>query len=299
VYQRCLPLSVCGAGGAYHGPSGSGATTKLCVNELLGLGMNRSTRRLALGERAEYRRERLLDALRRVGVFCQSESKVSTTSAVTVSRVVSQRIDVQGFLADPAAGSSFAVAMPARTDADASGGNQATRGNGVARADRDLFAVVRAMTPAGSVRPPAGSAGSAECRHRWAQARRRSGAERTGCRSPTNRPPCDSHNGPGSTGHDGPVSLAGERMLEDFVSACEGEADTVSLTDTSTSSGSMRCDLTTSYASPLLPPHRVDDVHDEGIRTEALHAIALTGGQSSRSVRGRDGVAHGTSMPAG
>src|SRR5271154_2041423 len=52
----------------YVGPSGSGATTKLVVNSLLGIGMQAIAEAVALGEKAGLDRNRLLDVLSQTAV---------------------------------------------------------------------------------------------------------------------------------------------------------------------------------------------------------------------------------------
>ena len=52
----------------YLGPSGSGATMKLVVNALLGIGMQAIAEAVALGEKAGLDRRRLLDVLRQTAV---------------------------------------------------------------------------------------------------------------------------------------------------------------------------------------------------------------------------------------
>jgi 3-hydroxyisobutyrate dehydrogenase len=52
----------------YLGPSGSGATMKLVVNSLLGIGMQAIAEALVLGERAGLDRNRLLDVLSETAV---------------------------------------------------------------------------------------------------------------------------------------------------------------------------------------------------------------------------------------
>jgi len=52
----------------YLGPSGSGATMKLVVNSLLGIGMQAIAEAVALGEKAGLDRNRLLDVLSETAV---------------------------------------------------------------------------------------------------------------------------------------------------------------------------------------------------------------------------------------
>jgi 3-hydroxyisobutyrate dehydrogenase-like beta-hydroxyacid dehydrogenase len=74
VYERCQ--SVFGALGKtalYMGPSGSGSTTKLAVNALLGIGMQALAEATVLGERGGLPRGRLLAALAETSVLSPSQ----------------------------------------------------------------------------------------------------------------------------------------------------------------------------------------------------------------------------------
>jgi len=64
VYQKCQPLlAQLGSKILYLGPSGSGTMMKLCVNTLLGLGVQALAEAIALGEKGGLPRERLLEVL--------------------------------------------------------------------------------------------------------------------------------------------------------------------------------------------------------------------------------------------
>jgi SpoVK/Ycf46/Vps4 family AAA+-type ATPase len=70
AHGRCRPiLDVIGRATLYMGPSGAGATMKLVVNSLLGVGMQALAEAIALGERAGLDREALLDALGQTAVL--------------------------------------------------------------------------------------------------------------------------------------------------------------------------------------------------------------------------------------
>src|SRR6266481_1646575 len=58
--------------GGSVGPSGSGATMKLVVNSLLGIGMQAIAEAVALGEKAGLDRNRLLDVLSQTAVVAQA-----------------------------------------------------------------------------------------------------------------------------------------------------------------------------------------------------------------------------------
>src|SRR5207245_9806008 len=57
----------------YLGPSGSGATMKLVVNTLLGIGMQAIAEAVALGEKAGLDRHRLLDVLSETAVVAAAD----------------------------------------------------------------------------------------------------------------------------------------------------------------------------------------------------------------------------------
>src|ERR1700730_9346170 len=74
VYERCQPLfGVLGKTALYMGPSGSGSTTKLSVNALLGIGMQALAEATVLAERGGLPRGRLLAALAETSVLSPSQ----------------------------------------------------------------------------------------------------------------------------------------------------------------------------------------------------------------------------------
>jgi len=74
VYQKCQPiLSVLGSKTFYLGSSGAGATMKLCVNTLLGLGVQALAEAIALGLKAGLPRERFLQVLGETAVVSPSQ----------------------------------------------------------------------------------------------------------------------------------------------------------------------------------------------------------------------------------
>jgi 3-hydroxyisobutyrate dehydrogenase-like beta-hydroxyacid dehydrogenase len=74
VYERCQPVfRVLGKTALYMGPAGSGSMTKLCVNALLGIGMQALAEAIVLGEASGLPRERLLGALAQTSVLSPSQ----------------------------------------------------------------------------------------------------------------------------------------------------------------------------------------------------------------------------------
>jgi 3-hydroxyisobutyrate dehydrogenase-like beta-hydroxyacid dehydrogenase len=74
AYERCRPIfDVLGRESFYIGPAGSGSTMKLCVNALLGLGVQALAEAVALGLKAGLDRDRLLDVLGATVVLSPSQ----------------------------------------------------------------------------------------------------------------------------------------------------------------------------------------------------------------------------------
>ena len=74
VYRKCQPiLDVLGKKSFYMGPAGSGASTKLCLNTLLGIGIQALAEAIALGLRSGLDHERLLKMLGETSVLSPSQ----------------------------------------------------------------------------------------------------------------------------------------------------------------------------------------------------------------------------------
>jgi 3-hydroxyisobutyrate dehydrogenase len=146
VYERCRPLfSVLGKSALYMGPSGSGAMTKLCVNALLGLGMQSLAEALALGERAGLQLGRLLEALAETSVLSPSQrSKFDNIQRGEYPAMFPQRLMFKDFSLILQRALELAVAMPATAAATQVAAAEHAR-EAAAHRDDDLSAVVRAM----------------------------------------------------------------------------------------------------------------------------------------------------------
>src|SRR5205085_2744256 len=146
VYERCLPLfGVLGKAALYMGPSGSGATTKLCANALLGLGMQALAEAIALGERGGLTRGRLLDALAETSVLSPSQrSKFDNIQRDVYPATFPQRLMFKDFGLILQRALELAVAMPATAAAAQVAAAEHAR-EAAAHVDDDLSAVVRAM----------------------------------------------------------------------------------------------------------------------------------------------------------
>jgi 3-hydroxyisobutyrate dehydrogenase len=146
VYERCRPLfGVLGKAALHMGPSGSGSTTKLCVNALLGLGMQSLAEALALGERAGLPRGRLLEALAETPVLSPSQrSKFDNIQRDEYPAMFPQRLMFKDFSLILQRALELAVAMPATAAATQVAATEHAR-EAAAHVDDDLSAVVRAM----------------------------------------------------------------------------------------------------------------------------------------------------------
>jgi 3-hydroxyisobutyrate dehydrogenase-like beta-hydroxyacid dehydrogenase len=70
AYERCRPIfEAISSAGFFMGPSGAGATMKLVVNDLLGVGMQALAEALTLGQRAGLDRDLLIDVLQQTTVL--------------------------------------------------------------------------------------------------------------------------------------------------------------------------------------------------------------------------------------
>jgi 3-hydroxyisobutyrate dehydrogenase len=150
VYERCRPLfAVLGKTALYMGPSGSGSTTKLCVNALLGLGMQSLAEALALGERAGLPRVRLLEAFAETPVLSPSQrSKFDNIRRDEYPALFPQRLMFKDFSLILQRALELAVAMPATAAATQVAAAEHAR-EAAAHVDDDLSAVVRAMRQPG------------------------------------------------------------------------------------------------------------------------------------------------------
>jgi 3-hydroxyisobutyrate dehydrogenase-like beta-hydroxyacid dehydrogenase len=74
VYGKCLPILIAlGKQSFYMGPAGSGAATKLCLNTLLGVGIQALAEAIALGLRSGLDHDRLLQILGETSVLSPSQ----------------------------------------------------------------------------------------------------------------------------------------------------------------------------------------------------------------------------------
>ncbi len=146
AYQRSLPiLSVLGRESFYVGPAGAGSTMKLCVNALLGLGLQALAEAIALGLKAGLERDRFLDVLGSTAVLSASQkSKIQNIRNEFYPPTFPLRLMLKdfGLVLDSASGLS--VAMPTTSVAREVCAAEAERQQGSGR-DEDFSSVVRTM----------------------------------------------------------------------------------------------------------------------------------------------------------
>jgi 3-hydroxyisobutyrate dehydrogenase len=120
--------------------------TKLCVNALLGLGMQSLAEAIVLGERAGLARQRLLEALAETSVLSTAQrSKFDNIQHDQYPAMFPQRLMFKDFSLIMQRALELAVAMPATAAAAQVAAAEHTR-EAAAHVDDDLSAVVRAMS---------------------------------------------------------------------------------------------------------------------------------------------------------
>ena len=146
TYERCQSdLGVLGKASIYMGPSGSGSMTKLCVNALLGIGMQAIAETLALGERAGLPRGRLLEALAETSVLSPSQrSKFGNIQRDEYPATFPLRLMFKDLSLVLERAGELGAAMPA-TAAAAEVASAERAQEAAGRVDDDFSAVVRTM----------------------------------------------------------------------------------------------------------------------------------------------------------
>ncbi len=146
IYERCLAILQVLSRQAYHmGPIGSGATMKLCVNTLLGLGIQALAEALAFGLKAGLERERLIEVLGATAVVSPSQkSKLDNVLDEVYPPAFPLRLMFKDYrlILDTAMG--LPSAMPATAAAAQVSAAELARQSATGR-DEDFSSVVRAM----------------------------------------------------------------------------------------------------------------------------------------------------------
>jgi 3-hydroxyisobutyrate dehydrogenase len=154
VYNQCRPvLGVLGKASFYLGASGSGATMKLCVNALLGLGMQALAEAIAFGLKSGLDRERLLDALAETAVLSVSQkSKLENARADSYPATFPLRLMYKDFGLILQRAMQLSVSMPVTAAAlqvcAIEHGHQSATG-----CDEDFSSVIRAMAQMAGTQP--------------------------------------------------------------------------------------------------------------------------------------------------
>ena len=146
VYQTCQPiLAVLGSKTFYLGPSGAGATMKLCVNTLLGLGVQALAEAIALGVKAGLPRERFLQVLGETAVVSPSQkSKLENVRKDEYPAAFALRLMFKDFGLIVETAMELSVPMPATAAAVQVAAAEHAR-QLAAHSDEDFSVVVRAM----------------------------------------------------------------------------------------------------------------------------------------------------------
>src|SRR5207245_1798693 len=114
AYERCRPiLAVLGRESFYLGPAGSGSTMKLCVNALLGLGVQALAEAIALGLKAGLERDRFLDVLGSTVVLSASQgSKLANVRKGAYPPAFPLRLMLKDFVLILESARCLSVTMP-------------------------------------------------------------------------------------------------------------------------------------------------------------------------------------------
>jgi len=146
MYQKCQPiLAVLGSKTFYLGPSGAGATMKLCVNTLLGLGVQALAEAVALGVKAGLPRERFLQVLGETAVVSPSQkSKLENVRKDEYPAAFALRLMFKDFGLIVETAMELSVPMPATAAAVQVAAAEHAR-QLAAHSDEDFSVVVRAM----------------------------------------------------------------------------------------------------------------------------------------------------------
>jgi 3-hydroxyisobutyrate dehydrogenase len=146
VYQKCQPLlEVLGSKTFYLGPSGAGTTMKLCVNTLLGLGVQALAEAIALGVKAGLPRERFLEVLGETAVVSPSQkAKLANARQDQYPAAFALRLMFKDFGLILETALELSVAMPATAAAVQAAAAEHARQLATQR-DEDFSVMIRAM----------------------------------------------------------------------------------------------------------------------------------------------------------
>jgi len=154
AYTTCRPLfGVLGKEAIYMGASGSGTATKLCVNALLGVGVQALAEALALGRKAGLEYERFLRALGETAVLSPAQkSKLVNAGSDRYPAMFPVSLMAKDFSLIMSEAMRLSVPMPATSAAAQILAAERARQT-ESRTDEDFSAVIRTMQQlAGAIR---------------------------------------------------------------------------------------------------------------------------------------------------
>lgn len=146
VFHKWQPLlSVLGSKTFYLGPSGAGAAMKLCVNTLLGLGLQALAEAVALGVKAGLSRERFLQVLAETAAVSPSQkSKLENARKEEYPAAFALRLMLKDFGLILQSATELSVPMPATAAAMQIAISEHV-GQLASHSDEDFSVVVRTM----------------------------------------------------------------------------------------------------------------------------------------------------------
>jgi 3-hydroxyisobutyrate dehydrogenase-like beta-hydroxyacid dehydrogenase len=159
VYERWRPiLDILGRSVFYLGPSGAGATMKLVVNTMLGVGIQALAEAITLGERAGLQRNLLLDVLGQTAVLTPGQkSKLENARREEYPVAFAQRLMWKDFGNILRLAEVYEAPMPSTAAA-----HQVFAIEQAKRREEDFSAVIHTMRELAEVAAPAGAQRGAE-----------------------------------------------------------------------------------------------------------------------------------------
>jgi 3-hydroxyisobutyrate dehydrogenase len=146
VFSDCKPiLGVLGGQVTYMGPAGSGSATKLCLNSLLGVGVQALAEAIALGLKSGLPRERFLQVLAETTVLSPSQrSKLENAQTGEYLPAFPLRLMFKDYALIAQRAAELSVSMPVTAAAAQISAVEHAR-QSPAQGDEDFSAVIRTM----------------------------------------------------------------------------------------------------------------------------------------------------------
>ena len=153
VYRKCQSiLAVLGSKTFYLGPSGAGATMKLCVNTLLGLGIQALAEAIALGVKAGLPRARFLQVLGETAVVSPSQkAKLENARKDEYPPAFALGLMLKDFRLIVETAMEWSVPMPATAAAVQVAAAEHARQLAAHTTEEDFSVIVRAMEQSAGV----------------------------------------------------------------------------------------------------------------------------------------------------